>query len=201
MTAREISAGETGNEPPASAADWLEAGPEDRHPDGFEARADAPAELQLWERQGITADTAEVHLDEAGFPEGFQGAGPMFAAVPLGAPWYQLAMRGATTYIPGWGVEGAAEPECAFLDRDQAEVVADASTYGELSRYEGLAGWNDVTAARAEAERQAEDAAWGGRGPSASYAARQAEGQLPDHAACPHPPGECPFAAEPEAGA
>jgi len=169
MTSREISAEEIDNEPAATAVEWLETVPEDRHPYGFEPR--------VWERQGRTADTAELHLDEAGFPEGYQGAGPMFAAVPLGDPWYQLAVRGVTTYIPESGMEGAAEPECAFLDRDQAEVVADASTRGELSWNQGLVGWNDVTAARAEADRQADAEAWGGRGPSASYAEWLAEGE------------------------
>ncbi len=170
MTAREISAEEIDNELPASAADWLEMAPEDRHPYGFEPR--------VWEWQGRTAETAELHQDEAGFPDGFQGAGPMFAAVPLGAPWYDLAARGVTTWIPESGDPGTPEPECAFLDRDQAEVVADASTHGELSYNQGLVGWNDVTAARGEADRQAFADAWGGQGPSANYAEWVAEGQL-----------------------
>lgn len=170
MTAREISAEEIDNEPPATATEWLEMAPEDRHPYGFEPR--------VWERQGRTVDTAELHLDEAGFPEGYQGAGPMYAAVPLGNPWYALASRGITSYIPESGDPGTPEPECAFLDRDQAEVVANASTHGELSYNQGLVGWNDVTAARAEADRQAYADAWGGRGPSASYAEWLAEGEL-----------------------
>ncbi len=33
---RDITAEETDRETPATAADWLEAGPEDRHPDAFE---------------------------------------------------------------------------------------------------------------------------------------------------------------------
>jgi hypothetical protein len=36
-----------------------------------------------WEWQGRSADTAEIHLTEPDFPEGFQGAGPMFAATAL----------------------------------------------------------------------------------------------------------------------
>jgi hypothetical protein len=76
----------------------------------------------------------------------------MFAAVPLGDPWYTLAARGVTTYIPE---SASARVEYAFLDRGQAELIADASTGGELSRYEGLCGWNDLTAARARVERQA----------------------------------------------
>lgn len=91
-------------------------------------------------------------MNEPDFPEGFQGAGPLFAAVPLGDPWYNLALTGATTYIPE---SASARVDAAFLDREQAERVADAVTDGELSRYEGLCGWNDTTAARAEAERQA----------------------------------------------
>jgi hypothetical protein len=91
-------------------------------------------------------------MNESGFPEDFQGTGPMFAAVPLGDPWYNLALAGATTYI---SESASARVDVAFMDREQAERVADTATDGELSRYEGLCGWNDVTAARAEAERQA----------------------------------------------
>jgi hypothetical protein len=91
-------------------------------------------------------------MNEPDFPEGFQDAGPVFAAVPLGDPWYNLALTGATTYIPE---SASARVDAAFLDREQAERVADAATDGELSRYEGLCGWDDRTAARAEAERQA----------------------------------------------
>ena len=91
-------------------------------------------------------------MNEPGFPEGFQGAGPLFAAVPLGDPWYNLALTGATTYIPE---SASTRVDAAFLDREQAERVADAATDGELSRYEGLCGWGDLTAARAEAERLA----------------------------------------------
>jgi hypothetical protein len=92
-------------------------------------------------------------MNEPDFPEGFQGAGPVFAAVPLGDPWYHLALTGATTYIPE---SASARVDAAFLDREQAERVADAATDGELSRYEGLCGWNHTTAARTEAERQAQ---------------------------------------------
>jgi hypothetical protein len=127
------------------------------------------------ERQGATAGTAEIHLDD--FPEDYQGAGPMYAAVPLGDPWYNLACRGVTTYIPESSGAYAVPVEAAFLDRHQAEQVADACTNGELSRNEGLAGWYDITPARAGAFRQADAEAWGGRGPSASYAEWLAEGQ------------------------
>jgi hypothetical protein len=89
---------------------------------------------------------------EPDFPEDFQGSGPVFAAVPLGDPWYHLALTGAITYIPE---SASARVDAAFLDREQAERVADAATDGALSRYEGLCGWNDLTAARADAELQA----------------------------------------------
>jgi hypothetical protein len=90
-------------------------------------------------------------MNEPDFPDGFQGAGPMFAAVPLGDPWYALAVQGVITYVPE---SASARVEAAFLDRRQADAIADASTDGELSRYEGLCGWNDQTPARAEAERR-----------------------------------------------
>ncbi len=77
-------------------------------------------------------------MNEPDFPESFQGPGPMFAAVPLGDPWYALAARGVTTYIPESASAGV---ESAFPDRGQAELIADAPTNGELSRYEGLCGW------------------------------------------------------------
>jgi hypothetical protein len=44
MTAPEISAEEIDNEPSATAAEWLEVGPEDLSPDGFEPRVD-PASI------------------------------------------------------------------------------------------------------------------------------------------------------------
>lgn len=91
-------------------------------------------------------------MNEPDFPEGFQGAGPVFAAVPLGDPWYNLALTGAVTCIPE---SATARVDAAFLDREQAERIADAATEGELSRYEGLCGWNDLTAARSDAERRA----------------------------------------------
>jgi hypothetical protein len=33
----------------------------------------------------------------AEFPEGYQGAGPMYPAVPTGQAWLDLASHGATT--------------------------------------------------------------------------------------------------------
>jgi hypothetical protein len=106
------------------------------------------------------------------FPEGFQGAGPVFAAVPLGDPWWNLAARGAVTYIPE---SAEVQVQAAFLDRDQAELIADAQTGGELGRWTGLCGWNDVTPARAEAELLAEfDADWAFEWDSADSDAYQA---------------------------
>jgi hypothetical protein len=101
----------------------------------------------------------------------------MFAAVPLGDPWYSLAVRGVASYIPE---SASARVDSAFLDREQAERVADASTDGELSRYQGLCGWNDCCPGRAEADRLAEAEARGGRGPSASHAEWLADGQEPE---------------------
>jgi hypothetical protein len=97
----------------------------------------------------------------AEFPEGFQGAGPMFAAVPLGDPWYSQAVRGGTSYVvekpiadPGPDAEPVADG-WAFLDRADAEPVADAIADGEYTRYDGLSGWYEQTPARDEADRQA----------------------------------------------
>jgi hypothetical protein len=72
--------------------------------------------------------------------------------VPPGDRRYSLATANAATYIPESASDRAA---AAFLDREQAERVADSATGGELSRYGGLCGWNDLTAARADAQRQA----------------------------------------------
>ena len=104
---------------------------------------------------------------EPEFPEGFQGSGPMFAAVPLGNPWYDLAVRGERTYVVEVPQASPDDPETwaftedpqvagwAFLARADAEAAADAHAAGEFTRYEGLCGWNDCTPAREEAERQA----------------------------------------------
>lgn len=83
------------------------------------------------------------------FPEGFQGSGPMFAAVDLGDPWYNLAKLGEVTYV----AENADVPgRAAFLDRADAESVADMQTGGEFTRWTGLSGWNEVTPGRAAAD-------------------------------------------------
>ena len=91
-------------------------------------------------------------MSEPDLPDGFQGAGPVFAAVPPGDPRYSLATANPATYTPE---SVTARADAAFLDREQAEHVADSATDGELSRYGGLCGWNDLTAARADAGRRA----------------------------------------------
>ena len=114
---------------------------------------------------------AESDAYQPDFPQDFQGPGPMYAAVPLGEPWYQAASRGATTYIlespyptdPELGEEAAVAfhqryaGDSAFLDRDQTEQAADARD-GTFVRYEGLTGWNDWTA-KADAQLREADAA------------------------------------------
>ncbi|SRR6266496_507647 len=97
------------------------------------------------------------------FPEYFQGAGPVYAAIPLGNPWLDVASRGETTFV----VEGplpADMPEeeavsahrayaghSAFLDRADAEVMADARD-GTFTRWAGLDGWSERTPVKAAAE-------------------------------------------------
>jgi len=106
------------------------------------------------------------------FPEGFSGAGPMFAAVPVGEPWLKAATEGATTYIlhdpysfPGPEEQAQQLHEryagySAFLDRHQAEQVADhPGRSGEFYRWEGLTGyhdWSEKAEARFEASRNPE---------------------------------------------
>jgi hypothetical protein len=72
--------------------------------------------------------------------------------VPPGDRRYSLATANAATYIPE---SAGARAAAAFPAREQAERVADSAADGELSRYGGLCGWNDLTAARTDAERQA----------------------------------------------
>jgi hypothetical protein len=112
----------------------------------------------------------EAGGEAAEFPEGFQGAGPMYAAIPLGEPWLIAASRGATTYVmenpnPTGLTAGQANAEyeaytgwSAFLDRAQAEQLADhPARDGVFVRYEGLTGYNDLSA-KAAAEFSAYDA-------------------------------------------
>jgi hypothetical protein len=104
------------------------------------------------------------------FPEGFQGPGPMYAAIPVGAPWGEAALNGATTFIledpnpTGLTAEQAnADYDAytgwsAFLDRGQAEQLADhPARDGIFVRYEGLTGYNDLSA-KADADFRAFDA-------------------------------------------
>jgi hypothetical protein len=129
------------------------------------------------------------------FPEGFQGAGPMFAAAELGDPWYRLAALGTDTYIRKnceFGSD-ADLPESAFLDRADAETVADASSGGIYEHWHGLSarvartpaaqrelGWEAAgqpsQADREAAARESDAEAWGGRGPL-NYVDWLAEGQ------------------------
>jgi hypothetical protein len=102
----------------------------------------------------MTDPVPEPVTDAPGFPGGYQGSGPVYAAVPLGGPWYTLAVRGAATYVVEAPVSDPAAPVqgAAFLDRTQAEMVADAIAGGQFTRYEGLTGWNGCTPARRAAE-------------------------------------------------
>lgn len=135
-------------------AAWMAALPEG--PGWREGNADFPD-------QGRTAATAKVEAEgsEAEFPEGFTGPGPMFAAVPLGSAWLNVATDGATTYVLEnplpFGPEMTDEQAnaahqaytgwSAFLDRAQAESLADhPSRHGSFGRWEGLTGYNDWSA-------------------------------------------------------
>jgi hypothetical protein len=129
-----------------------------------------PADLEMQELPlaDILADIAwqagdeDAEPDGPGFPDGFQGAGPMYAAVPLGREWLKTADSGATTYVLenplGWDPQmsdgqiqdgrDAYTGWSAFLDRGQAEQLADhPARHGEFTRWEGLNGHNDWTAA------------------------------------------------------
>ena len=125
-----------------------------------------------WTVNGAEVPFGDIlRQDETEFPEGFTGAGPMFAAVPLGERWLDVATSGATTYIlhDPYSFRGPEEQVqqlheryagfSAFLDRDQAEQIADhPARSGEFYRWEGLTGVPDCTARR-EAEI-AEDVDW-----------------------------------------
>lgn len=130
--------------------------------------------------EGTDFRSVEAHesaADEPEFPEGFTGAGPMFAAVPVGEPWYDLAAAGASTYIiekPGaylpdstWPAgdpnadESAAQwrayaGDSAFLDRDQAESIADQRGLSGVTRWDGLTEHHPLTKAAAARVREAE---------------------------------------------
>ena len=129
---------------------------------------------------------------EPEFPEGFQGSGPMFAAVSLGDPWYNLAHAGERTYTVQVPYADPENPETwafpdvtpelegwAFLDRADAEAAADARASGEFTRYEGLSGWGEATPAREEYERQAL-ADWEARADATSDAEAARAGAMTD---------------------
>ena len=61
------------------------------------------------------------------FPDGFRGAGPMFAALPKDQAW-TVADNGGTEYAVYDPRPDKSAPITvhAFLDRDQAETAADA---------------------------------------------------------------------------
>jgi hypothetical protein len=102
-------------------------------------------------------------MNEPDFPDGFQGAGPMFAAIPADDRWLALIRQGITTYAvpdPAPDDDPCAERWChIFLDCADAEAAADARD-GIYICWDGPAGTGSIqqTPARAEAERQAEAA-------------------------------------------
>jgi hypothetical protein len=108
---------------------------------------------------------------DADFPGGFQGAGPVYAAIPLGTPWLNAATDDATTYVlevpygyPA-GMSDQAESAAydayagssAFLDRSQAEAIADARGDGTFARFDGLTGHWDYSAAAGRDMREADE--------------------------------------------
>ena len=110
-------------------------------------------------------------MAETDFPDGFRGAGPMYAAIPLGTPWLNAATDGLTTYVPeapyGYpAVMGDEEASAAydayagysaFLDRGQAEAIADARGDGTFARFDGLTGHWDYTPGAAREMREADE--------------------------------------------
>jgi hypothetical protein len=108
---------------------------------------------------------------ETDFPDGFRGAGPMYAAIPLGTPWLNAATDGLTTYVLeapyGYPAEMSDEAASAaydayagysaFLDRGQAEAIADARGDGTFARFDGLTGHWDYSPAAAREMREADE--------------------------------------------
>lgn len=96
-------------------------------------------------------DREHDHVECTGFPDDFKGAGPMFAAIPLGEPWLDAATKGATTYVlespyltdpempykEAYAQRQAYAGYSAFLDKDQAAEVHSASD-ALLVRWDGL---------------------------------------------------------------
>ena len=103
-------------------------------------------------------------MAETDFPDGFRGAGPVYAAIPLGTPWLNAATDGLTTYVLeapyGYPAEMGDEEASAaydayagysaFLDRGQAEGIAEA-------RGDGLTGYYDMSPAAAADMRAADE--------------------------------------------
>ena len=109
----------------------------------------------------------QTHPD---FPDGFRGAGPVYAAIPLGTPWLNAATDGLTTYVleAPYGYPAAMSDEAAsaaydtcaghsaFLDCGQAEAIADARD-GTFARFGGLTGHRDYSPGPARDAREADE--------------------------------------------
>lgn len=110
-------------------------------------------------------------MAETDFPDGFRGAGPLYAAIPLGTPWLNAATDGLTTYVleapygyrADMGDEEASAAYdayagySAFLDRGQGEAIADARGGGTFVRWDGLTGYYDTSPAAAADMRAADE--------------------------------------------
>jgi hypothetical protein len=104
------------------------------------------------------------------FPEALQGAGPMYAAIPLGTTWLNAATDGLTTYVLevpyGYPADMSDEQASAahdayagysaFLDRGQAAAIGDARGHGTFTRWDGLTGYYDMSPAAATDMRAAD---------------------------------------------
>lgn len=143
---------------------------------------------ELWRNQGSSRDAADYVLEDlacgcqdvhyangevdrehdhvqcAGpdFPEGFTGAGPMYAAVPMGEPWLEVALRDEPTFIldspealgdPVNDPQGSEALHAAYAGHsvflEEADIIplADARD-GTYMRFTGLTGWTRETPAR-----------------------------------------------------
>jgi hypothetical protein len=101
-------------------------------------------------------------MSQPDFPDGFQGAGPMFAAIPPGPWWCELSDRGATTYTVGSTarlLRGSPAGGAVLFDKADAEALADAADNGLYTRWDDrMGGHFEKTPARIEAERFAKQA-------------------------------------------
>src|SRR5438067_1798109 len=128
----------------------------------------------VWEREPVDLGAGARIKDpqpEADFPDGFRGAGPVYAAIPLGTPWLNAATAGLTTYVleapcgypAGMSDEAASAAYdafpgySAFLDRGQAEAIADARGDGTFARFDGLTGHWDCPPGAARDMREADE--------------------------------------------